>query len=170
MWSPLWTSHPPHLWNWEEHHLSTPLKVLKSLLARKLWKRTMSWHFLPESPITAGAVFTSSVPCWHLIRFFEFKAMFGGNLVCGFGRLYGQLTGFLVNSGPITAGDSQKGGHFVQVKTRELLCTKQQLYPLSFVTTETSPWFSFKMGANPSDPPAMEWQWKNEPSLSTVNQ
>ena len=50
------------------------------------------------------------------IRFFEFKAMFGGNLICGFGRLYGQLTGFLVNSGPITAGDSQKGGHFVQVR------------------------------------------------------
>ena len=49
------------------------------------------------------------------IRFFEFKAMFGGNLICGFGRLFGQLTGFLVNSGPITAGDSQKGGHFVQV-------------------------------------------------------
>ena len=41
--------------------------------------------------------------------------MFGGNLVCGFGRLFGQLTGFLINSGPITAGDSQKGGHFVQV-------------------------------------------------------
>merc|ERR550519_1872603 len=36
-------------------------------------------------------------------RFFEFKAMFGGNLICGFGRLFGQLTGFLVNSGPITA-------------------------------------------------------------------
>merc|ERR1712013_953820 len=48
-------------------------------------------------------------------RFFEFKAMFGGNLVCGFGRLFGQLTGFLINSGPITAGDSQKGGHFVQL-------------------------------------------------------
>ena len=43
--------------------------------------------------------------------------MFGGNLVCGFGRLFGQLTGFLINSGPITAGDSQKGGHFVQVRT-----------------------------------------------------
>ena len=43
--------------------------------------------------------------------------MFGGNLVCGFGRLFGQLTGFLINSGPITAGDSQKGGHFVQVGT-----------------------------------------------------
>ena len=51
------------------------------------------------------------------LRFFEFKAMFGGNLVCGFGRLFGQLTGFLINSGPITAGDSQKGGHFVQVRT-----------------------------------------------------
>ena len=90
------------------------------------------------------------------IRFFEFKAMFGGNLICGFGRLFGQLTGFLVNSGPITAGDSQKGGHFVQVKKSVILRSKQQLYPLSFVTTETSPWFSFKMGANLSDPPAME--------------
>merc|ERR1719510_340108 len=59
-------------------------------------------------------------------RFFEFKAMFGGNLICGFGRLYGQLTGFLVNSGPITAGDSQKGGHFVQ------LCDNRDI-PLVFL-------------------------------------
>ena len=66
--------------------------------------------------------------CRHLIRFFEFKAMFGGNLICGFGRLYGQLTGFLVNSGPITAGDSQKGGHFVQVKIVKIWI-KPQLYP-----------------------------------------
>ena len=56
-------------------------------------------------------------PDFEKLRFFEFKAMFGGNLVCGFGRLFGQLTGFLINSGPITAGDSQKGGHFVQVRT-----------------------------------------------------
>lgn len=54
-------------------------------------------------------------------RFSEFKAMFGGNLVCGFGFLYGQLTGFLSNCGPITAGDAQKGGHFVQLcDTRDL--------------------------------------------------
>merc|ERR1719400_1246724 len=59
-------------------------------------------------------------------RFFEFKAMFGGNLICGFGRLFGQLTGFLVNSGPITAGDSQKGGHFVQ------LCDNRDI-PLVFL-------------------------------------
>ena len=48
-------------------------------------------------------------------RFFEFKSLFGGNLVCGFGHLYGQMTGFLANAGPITAGDAQKGGHFVQL-------------------------------------------------------
>ena len=48
-------------------------------------------------------------------RFFEFKSMFGGNLVCGFGHLYGQMTGFLANAGPVTAADAQKGGHFVQL-------------------------------------------------------
>ena len=42
--------------------------------------------------------------------------MFGGHLRCGFGRLHGQLTGFLANCGPLTAADAQKGGHFVQVR------------------------------------------------------
>jgi len=59
-------------------------------------------------------------------RFFEFKTMFGGNLVCGFGHLGGQMTGFLANSGPITAGDAQKGGHFVQ------LCDNRDI-PLVFL-------------------------------------
>ena len=59
-------------------------------------------------------------------RFFEFKAMFGGNLVCGFGHLYGQLTGFVTNAGPITAADAQKGGHFVQ------LCDNRDI-PLVFL-------------------------------------
>ena len=40
----------------------------------------------------------------------QFKTMFGGNLICGFGHLYGQMTGFLINAGPITAADAQKGG------------------------------------------------------------
>lgn len=48
-------------------------------------------------------------------RFFEFKTMFGGNLVAGFGYLAGQMVGVLANSGPLTAGDAQKGGHFVQL-------------------------------------------------------
>ena len=59
-------------------------------------------------------------------RFFEFKSMFGGNLVCGFGHLCGQLTGFVANAGPITAGDAQKGGHFVQ------LCDNRDI-PLVFL-------------------------------------
>lgn len=54
-------------------------------------------------------------------RFSEFKSMFGGNLICGFGFLYGQLTGFVANCGPVTAGDAQKGGHFVQLcDTRDI--------------------------------------------------
>merc|ERR1712025_461599 len=59
-------------------------------------------------------------------RFFQFKERFGGNLVCGFGHLYGQLTGFLANAGPITAADAQKGGHFVQ------LCDNRDI-PLVFL-------------------------------------
>jgi len=54
-------------------------------------------------------------------RFFEFKSKFGGNLICGFGHLFGQLTGFVANAGPITGGDAQKGGHFVQLcDTRDI--------------------------------------------------
>lgn len=59
-------------------------------------------------------------------RFFEFKSMFGGNLVCGFGHLCGQMTGFLINAGPITAADAQKGGHFVE------LCDNRDI-PLIFL-------------------------------------
>jgi len=59
-------------------------------------------------------------------KFFEFKSMFGGNLVCGFGHLCGQLTGFVANAGPITSGDAQKGGHFVQ------LCDNRDI-PLVFL-------------------------------------
>ena len=59
-------------------------------------------------------------------RFFEFKSLFGGGLVCGFGHLHGQLTGFLANCGPITAADAQKGGHFVQ------LCDNRDI-PLVFL-------------------------------------
>merc|ERR1719410_2002788 len=55
-------------------------------------------------------------------RFFEFKTMFGGNLVCGFGH----LCGFLANAGPVTAADAQKGGHFVQ------LCDNRDI-PLVFL-------------------------------------
>ena len=108
----------------------------------------MSWHSLPESLTIAGEFFTFQLFILKTARFFEFKALFGGNLICGFGRLYGQLTGFLVNSGPITAGDSQKGGHFVQVRNW-LNLDKNLNYSLnSFVTIETSHWFSFKMAGN----------------------
>ena len=79
--------------------------------------------------------------------------MFGGNLVCGFGRLFGQLTGFLINSGPITAGDSQKGGHFVQVRThgpgsgclQSSFKVRPKHFSYSFVITETSLSSSSKM-------------------------
>lgn len=48
-------------------------------------------------------------------RFHEFKTMFGGNLICGFSHLKGQLVGWVVNCGPLTGPDSQKGAHFVQL-------------------------------------------------------
>ena len=35
--------------------------------------------------------------------------MFGESLVCGFGRLSGQLVGVLINAGNITGADAQKG-------------------------------------------------------------
>ena len=48
-------------------------------------------------------------------RLLEFKQLFGGNLVCGWGYLDGQLTGFLANAGPITAADAQKG--YLEIST-----------------------------------------------------
>ena len=83
------------------------------------------------------------------IRFFEFKAMFGGNLICGFGRLFGQLTGFLVNSGPLTAGDSQKGGHFVQVKLKKTWM-KPELYPQQLCDNRDIPLVFLQNGRYPN--------------------
>jgi len=59
-------------------------------------------------------------------RMLEFKERFGGNLICGFSHLAGQLVGVCANAGPITAADAQKGGHFVQ------LCDNRDI-PLVFL-------------------------------------
>jgi len=48
-------------------------------------------------------------------KFQEFKARFGPNLTCGFGRLRGQMVGVVANSGMLNAAEGQKGAHFVQV-------------------------------------------------------
>ena len=39
---------------------------------------------------------------------------FGGNLICGYSHLAGQLVGICANAGPITAADAQKGKTFDQ--------------------------------------------------------
>ncbi|XP_023321293.1 methylcrotonoyl-CoA carboxylase beta chain, mitochondrial [Eurytemora carolleeae] len=64
-------------------------------------------------------------------RFLEFKTMFGESLVCGFGRLSGQLVGVLINAGNITGADAQKGGHFVQ------LCDNRDI-PLVFIQNSSN--------------------------------
>lgn len=64
-------------------------------------------------------------------RFFEFKELFGGSLICGFGYLSGQLTGLLGNAGAISAADAQKGAHFVQ------LCDMRDI-PLVFLQNSSS--------------------------------
>ncbi|GAB6021650.1 hypothetical protein CHUAL_004234 [Chamberlinius hualienensis] len=59
-------------------------------------------------------------------RFHEFKAAYGRNLVTGFGYLAGMLVGVVGNSGGLSAGDGQKGAHFIS------MCNQRDI-PLLFL-------------------------------------
>ena len=69
-------------------------------------------------------------------RFLEFKTMFGESLVCGFGRLSGQLVGVLINAGNIMGADAQKG-------------KKVTPPPLPFPNTNTRNYLSILIKPNP---------------------
>ncbi|HEY9843084.1 MAG TPA: carboxyl transferase domain-containing protein [Candidatus Obscuribacterales bacterium] len=60
----------------------------------------------------------------------EFKATYGQNLICGFGKIQGYLAGFIANDGPLDGDSSLKGAHFVA------LCQQRQL-PLVFLQNVT---------------------------------
>jgi 3-methylcrotonyl-CoA carboxylase beta subunit len=58
-------------------------------------------------------------------EFDEFKARFGGTLVCGFAHLYGMPVGVIANNGILFSESAVKGAHFI-----ELCC--QRKIPLVF--------------------------------------
>ena len=64
-------------------------------------------------------------------RFSEFKTNFGSNLITGFGRIQSRLVGIVMNCGQLSAADSQKGGHFVQ------LCDRRDL-PIIFLQNSSN--------------------------------
>ena len=64
-------------------------------------------------------------------RFSEFKKNFGSNLIAGFGFIKSRLVGIIMNCGPLSAADSQKGGHFVQ------LCDRRDI-PLVFLQNSSN--------------------------------
>lgn len=88
-------------------------------------------------------------------RLLEFKEKFGGNLVCGFAYLAGQLTGVCANAGPITAADAQKGGHFVQ------LCDNRDI-PLLFLQNSSN------SSGQPTDPTTLKERAKFIHCMSIV--
>ena len=63
-------------------------------------------------------------------RFHEFKALYGGTLVCGFARIEGYPVGILASNGVLFAESAQKGAHFV-----ELACKRR--VPLVFLQNIT---------------------------------
>lgn len=63
-------------------------------------------------------------------RFQEFKARFGTTLICGFGRIYGNLVGIIANDGILFSESAQKGAHFI-----ELCC--QRGIPIVFLQNIT---------------------------------
>jgi 3-methylcrotonyl-CoA carboxylase beta subunit len=48
-------------------------------------------------------------------RFHEFKARYGGTLVCGFAHIHGHKVGIVANNGILFSESSLKGAHFVEL-------------------------------------------------------
>ncbi|MGL5743079.1 MAG: carboxyl transferase domain-containing protein [Legionella sp.] len=63
-------------------------------------------------------------------EFYEFKALFGTTLVCGFAHLYGYPVGIIANNGILFSESALKGTHFI-----ELCC--QRKIPLIFLQNIT---------------------------------
>lgn len=63
-------------------------------------------------------------------RLHEFKPRYGTTLICGFGRMYGNLVGVIANDGILFSESSLKGAHFI-----ELCC--QRNIPLVFIQNIT---------------------------------
>ncbi len=59
-------------------------------------------------------------------EFHEFKALFGGTLVCGFAHIWGMPVAILANNGVLFSDSAVKGAHFI-----ELACQRQ--IPLLFL-------------------------------------
>ena len=51
-------------------------------------------------------------------RFEEFKALYGPQLVCGWGSIHGFPIGVLANNGILFSPEAQKGAHFIQLANR----------------------------------------------------
>lgn len=56
----------------------------------------------------------------------EFKALYGGTLVCGFAHIYGYPVGIIANNGILFSESAQKGTHFIE------LCNQRKI-PLVFL-------------------------------------
>src|SRR5262249_35038530 len=63
-------------------------------------------------------------------RFTEFKALYGGTLVCGFAHLHGMPVGILANNGVLFSESALKGTHFIE------LCSMRGI-PLLFLQNIT---------------------------------
>jgi acetyl-CoA carboxylase carboxyltransferase component len=63
-------------------------------------------------------------------RFQEFKALYGTTLVCGFVRIWGQLTGIVANNGVLFSESALKATHFIE------LCDQRRV-PLVFLQNIT---------------------------------
>ena len=48
-------------------------------------------------------------------RFHEYQRAYGGTLICGFARIWGQQVGILANNGVLFSDSALKGAHFVQL-------------------------------------------------------
>lgn len=63
-------------------------------------------------------------------EFDEFKALYGGTLVCGFAHIYGYPVGIIANNGILFSESALKGAHFIQ------LCSQRNI-PLVFLQNIT---------------------------------
>ncbi|KAI9788733.1 MAG: Methylcrotonoyl-CoA carboxylase beta chain, mitochondrial [Peltula sp. TS41687] len=103
----------------------------------KDWAQKPGWREPLYDPEELGGIVGTNlrkpIPALEVIarivdgsEFAEFKKEYGGTLITGFGRIYGQQVGIVANNGILFSESSLKGAHFVQ------LCAQRNI-PLVFL-------------------------------------
>ena len=120
-------------------HTQQPFSIHKSTSNSPIYPASEIYGVLPELSSHLAKSFDVRTVLARVLdgsRFDEFKKLYGENVVCGFGELYGHTIGIIANNGVLFSESSLKATHFVQ------LCALRNT-PLLFIQNITG----FMVGA-----------------------